>query len=75
MSTARVFETIADVTGYKRPILIAEARPGDIQRISLEPTKAKRVWNWQPQTSFEDGVALTIAWFRKEESSETPVKS
>ncbi len=75
VSTARVFETIADLTGYKRPILIAEARPGDIQRISLEPTKAKRVWNWQPQTSFEDGVALTIDWFRKEEASETPVKS
>lgn len=75
VSTARVFEIIADLTGYQRPILHAEERPGDIQRISLEPSKAKRVWNWQPRTSFEDGVALTIDWFRKKESYETPVKS
>jgi len=66
VSTGHVFEELARLTGYERPIVYADERPGDIQRISLDPAKAARVWDWQPHVSFEDGVARTVAWFSDE---------
>ncbi len=67
VSTGHIFELLASLTGYERPIVYADERPGDIQRISLDPAKAARVWGWRPQTSFEDGVAQTVEWFRNED--------
>lgn len=70
VSTGQIFELLAKRIGYERPIVYADERPGDIQRISLDPAKAARVWGWRPHISFEDGVAKTVEWFRNEEPSE-----
>lgn len=66
VSTGAIFEELARLTGYERPIVYADERAGDIQRIALDPAKAGRVWDWQPQTTFTDGVARTVDWFRAE---------
>ena len=70
VSTGQIFELLASLTGYERPIVYAGERPGDIQRISLDPARAARVWDWRPHTSFEDGVAETVEWFRNEAAAE-----
>jgi UDP-glucose 4-epimerase len=70
VSTEQIFELLASLTGYERPIVYADERPGDIQRISLDPARAARVWDWRPHTSFEDGVAQTVEWFRNEAATE-----
>jgi UDP-glucose 4-epimerase len=70
VSTGTVFQELARLTGYERPINYADERPGDIQRISLDPSKAARVWEWKPDVTFEDGVARTVEWFRDELANE-----
>lgn len=45
------------------PIFEAE-RPGEIQRITLDASRAKRVMGWAPRTTFSDGLRRTVAWFR-----------
>lgn len=70
ISTGQVFEELARLTGYERPIIYADDRPGDIQRIALDPAKAGRVWGWEPHVPFEDGVARTVDWFRAELANE-----
>jgi UDP-glucose 4-epimerase len=45
------------------PILEA-ARPGEVQRIYLDASRAKRVLGWAPTVSFHDGLALTVEWSR-----------
>ena len=65
-----MFELLASLTGYERPIIYADERPGDIQRISLDPSKAGRVWGWRAQTTFEDGLEQTVDWFRQELSAD-----
>lgn len=70
VSTGHVFELLASLIGYERPIIYADERPGDIQRISLDPSRAARVWDWRPHTSFEDGVAETVEWFRNEAAAD-----
>jgi UDP-glucose 4-epimerase len=70
VSTGAIFKELARLTGYERPIIYADDRPGDIQRISLDPAKAARVWDWEPHVTFEDGVARTVDWFRDELANE-----
>jgi len=69
VSTGHIFALLASLTGYERPAIEAPERPGDIARISLDPAKAARVWDWRPTVTFEDGVARTVAWFRDQEPS------
>ncbi|MBT5773867.1 MAG: NAD-dependent epimerase/dehydratase family protein [Dehalococcoidia bacterium] len=68
VSTGQVFETLAQLTGYEQPVVHDDERPGDIARSMLDPTKAGRVWGWEPQVAFEDGVARTVEWFREQEA-------
>jgi dTDP-glucose 4,6-dehydratase len=39
-------------------------RPGQVTRHTADATKAKRLLDWTPTTSFDEGLARTIAWYR-----------
>ena len=39
-------------------------RPGQVFRHTADAAKAKRLLNWEPTVTFEDGLARTIAWYR-----------
>jgi len=38
----------------------APPRPGEVQRIALDPAHAERELGWRPETSLEDGLRLTL---------------
>lgn len=40
---------------------MAPPRPGEVQRISLDAGRAERELGWNPRTSLEDGLKLTLA--------------
>lgn len=40
-------------------------RHGHDQRYAIDPAKANAELNWNPNTSFEDGIKLTIEWYKK----------
>lgn len=40
------------------------ARPGEIQRIYLDATRAKQVLGWVPRVSFAEGLRRTVEWSR-----------
>jgi UDP-glucose 4-epimerase len=40
-------------------------RPGEVQRIYLDASRAKRVLGWTPKVSFGDGLKRTVEWTRK----------
>lgn len=62
--TREVFDLTAELTGYRREPVFAAERAGDIQRIALDASLAAERWGWQPRTTLEDGLAVTIAAFR-----------
>ena len=43
-------------------------RPGQVFRHTADAAKAQRLVGWKPQTSFEQGLAETIAWYRDNRS-------
>jgi len=40
------------------------ARPGEIQRIYLDASRAQRVLGWAPRVAFTDGLKRTVEWSR-----------
>jgi dTDP-glucose 4,6-dehydratase len=48
-------------------------RPGHDRRYAVDSTKL-RALGWLPRTSFEDGIARTIDWYRSNESWWRPLK-
>jgi UDP-glucose 4-epimerase len=41
------------------------ARPGEVQRIYLDATRARQVLGWTPRMSFRDGLGQTVEWSRR----------
>ncbi len=65
-STNRIFEVVAENCGHAEPANRGPARPGDINRISLDASKAKVDIGWAPQFSLEDGLKSTVDWFKQQ---------
>jgi dTDP-glucose 4,6-dehydratase len=39
-------------------------RPGQVFRHTADAAKAKRLLDWEPTVTFEDGLRRTIEWYR-----------
>lgn len=60
-----VFEIVRRLLGKKvEPHYIAR-RPGEIDRICLDVSKASQLLGWEPEMSLMDGARLTVAYFEE----------
>jgi dTDP-glucose 4,6-dehydratase len=50
-------------------------RPGHDKRYSIDFSKIKEKLEWQPQTSFEDGLQKTIEWYKNNQDWWKNIKS
>lgn len=64
VTVPEIFKRIADLTEYKREPVRKPLRPGEVHRIYLDNSKAKRVLGWEPKVSFEEGLERTVEYFR-----------
>ena len=63
-STMEIYRELAALTGYEAAPVMAPARPGDIQRIALDASRATATWGWRPRIGLTEGLRETVAWFR-----------
>jgi UDP-glucose 4-epimerase len=63
-SVNRLFAVMAEAAGRPNEPVYAPARPGELDRSALDPTKASELLGWRPTTSLESGVAGVLDWFR-----------
>ncbi|MGZ8753742.1 MAG: GDP-mannose 4,6-dehydratase [Acidimicrobiia bacterium] len=61
----RIFRAIAEEVGFTELPVFSESRQGEIARSVLDPASAFKALGWQPWTSLEEGVAMTVEWMRK----------
>ena len=54
--------TIEKVLGKKAKIERLPMQPGDVDRTVADITKARRLLNYNPQTTFEEGIRKFIEW-------------
>jgi UDP-glucose 4-epimerase len=69
-SVLELYERIQRVAGSTREPEFAEARPGELQRSVLDPSRAQRELGWEPRHSLEDGLAATWAWISSDSPSD-----
>jgi len=62
-SVNELFRLMAAITRYSGPEVHGPPRPGEVFRIYLDVNKAKRELGWRPETSLEDGLRRTVAYF------------
>jgi dTDP-glucose 4,6-dehydratase len=48
---------------YGELIAFVPDRPGHDRRYAIDSSRVERELNWRPQTSFEEGIRRTIAWY------------
>ena len=58
-------QLIKRLTGSRSPIVHLEGRPEEIARREPDIRKARRVLGWEPRVPVEEGLRLTIEWFRE----------
>jgi GDP-L-fucose synthase len=55
---------IARLTGYQGEIFWDTSKPGGQPRRCLDTSRALQEFGWKATTTFEDGLARTIQWYR-----------
>jgi len=59
-----LYEVVAEITGYPTKPEYAPAKPGDVYRSVVDPSKAKQELGWEAWTSLPEGLEKTVAWYR-----------
>ena len=59
-----LWDACARATGYDGEVRFAPPRPGELQRIALDFTRAKKKLDWTPRVSLDAGIADTAAWVK-----------
>jgi len=65
VSIANLAQKIIDISGKKIKIEFDTSKPTIKFSLSLNLDKAKRVYNWKPSITLEEGLKKTINWYRK----------
>jgi UDP-glucose 4-epimerase len=63
-SDQEIFDTLADVLGYKGLPTYAPVRKGEVYRICLECNKAREELSWSPRLSLKEGIERTADYYR-----------
>jgi UDP-glucose 4-epimerase len=61
-----LFRKLALLTEYKLEPRFGPGRKGDVYRIALDNARAKEQLGWEPRISLEDGLQLTVEYFREQ---------
>lgn len=65
VSIKHIISSIEEITGEKAKIKHLAQRKFDVPEIYLDISLAKKVYDWEPKTSFNEGLVTTIEWIRK----------
>jgi UDP-glucose 4-epimerase len=63
-SVNQIYELLARLLNFPKPPRFSPARPGEIYKVYLDPTKAERVLGWKAKVSFEEGLRRTVEWHK-----------
>ncbi len=64
-----LFQRLAEAVGYTREPVHGPPKLGEVFRIYLDASKAARELGWKPEVPLDEGLALTVAYFREREGA------
>lgn len=66
MSILELAHLINGMTGNKAGIVYQPLPPDDPRVRQPDITRARKTLDWEPKMGLEEGLKLTISWFRQE---------
>ena len=67
-----LFRKLALITGYRLEPVFGPERKGDVYRIALDNERAREDLDWEPRVNLEEGLSLTVDYFREQVSRAQP---
>jgi len=64
LSVNDLHASLVELTGTSFEAVNAPARPGELQRIYVDNSKAADVLGWRPTVGLDEGLKQTVAWFK-----------
>ena len=64
LSVNELHDRLSKLTEASFDPIYADARPGELQRIYVDNSKASKVLDWKPAVGLNEGLKQTVAWFR-----------
>ncbi|WP_195467275.1 SDR family oxidoreductase [Clostridium sp. D43t1_170807_H7] len=61
----KLYSILASSLNFNLPPIYGPTRPGDIPHSNADISKAKKLLGYSPSYSFEDGIKLTLNWYKK----------
>jgi UDP-glucose 4-epimerase len=68
-SVNQIFTSLAAITEYNLPANYGPAKVGETRHIYLDASKAKKDLGWTPIKSLEEGLQVTVEYFRTSEKA------
>jgi nucleoside-diphosphate-sugar epimerase len=65
LKLSALIELAEQLTGRKAKIEYKPGHPADVPATWADISKARRLLNWEPQTSFEAGIGKLVAWYEE----------
>lgn len=65
ISVLQMLELFKKATGIEVPYTIVKRRPGDVEQVWADPSKANKVLGWKADTPIEDVLASAWRWEKK----------
>lgn len=59
-----IVRELKSILAFPEDAIYEAARPGEIQRIYLDASRAKQVLGWEPTVTFRTGLERTVDWSR-----------
>lgn len=69
-SVLTLWKECAEAVAYPGDVRFAPKRAGELERIALDWSRARRRLGWRPATGLPEGLAETAAWVRSTQVSE-----
>jgi UDP-glucose 4-epimerase len=66
-----LYRKLALLTDYRLKPNYGPSRKGDVYRIALDNERARRELGWEPRVNLEEGLSLTVDYFREQVPSPT----
>jgi len=60
-----IFDTVRKALGVEVEPIYTDKRLGEIDRICLDASKARKTLDWQPEISLKDGITKTVEYYKK----------
>ena len=64
VSDLEVFETVQEAVGSKTAPMFAAVRPGEVEHIALDASKAERELGWKWKVDLIEGIAKAVEFYR-----------